>query len=82
MCVCICVHACGGERGWLCMSIYEGWVQVVCNGYGINWGQKVWVVVAVCVCVCMCLFSENWRALKQALKKEEPDEVRGLRTRG
>ena len=50
------MHACGGERGWLCMSIYEGWVQVVCNGYGINWGQKVWVVVAVCVCVCVHVF--------------------------
>lgn len=58
-----------GGVGCVCL-MYEGWVRVVGNGYGINWGQKVWVV-GVCVCVRMCLFSENWRALKQALGNQK-----------
>lgn len=43
------------------------------------------------VCVYVCVFSEDWRALKQALEKQKKirkkkhkktNEARGLRTRG
>lgn len=77
MCVCVCVRACAsmcmhvGGRGWLCVFIYEGWVQVVCNGYGDKLGAAGMDCWGVCVCVRMCLFSENWRALKQALGNQK-----------
>lgn len=75
----LCARVWGGEG--LAVYVYlrgvgSGCVKWVWDKLGAE-GMGCW-----CVCVCMCLFSENWRALKQALKKEEPDEVRGLRTRG
>lgn len=70
MCVCLCVHACWGEGLAVCVLCMRGGFGLWVMGMGINWGQKVWVV-GVCVCVRMCLFSENWRALKQALGNQK-----------
>ena len=62
------------------MCVMDGGGQIGRRGHGLF------------VCVYVCVFSEDWRAPTQALenqkkirkkkKKKEPNEARGLRTRG